>query len=306
MITVIDFDGTVFKRNHGLIEPVVEYLGNRVVYVLTYRAPNQLQFILDTLRPTGMTVLGVAFADSRAKEAYKKVELMREILSKYDVEEVIDDDAEVRVAMEAMGLKAVAPHSIGKQWGGSFVKRKSVGTIRYIPLEEMTQDDWSWLDFDNTRTVAQARIAAEIIAGRLEGFFQVNLINKAAKDIYLWPANAAALQDFENDDWNAFGNVSDLEENTRSLDRLNVLRGLLAFLSPAALGLIVERVRDGLDDEQAQRVSKIDLDSLHSDAVELVTSTILMWKYEYDEAVALLEDMPESDETDEIRDYLGA
>lgn len=99
-IIVSDFDDTLFKRNHGLIEPMVKYLEQRnlPVYIVTYRAQNQLDFIRETLGGR-LNIIGYGFAESRKKEAYKKIEIINVIRSVYNVVEILDDDKAVASAL---------------------------------------------------------------------------------------------------------------------------------------------------------------------------------------------------------------
>lgn len=107
-VIVSDFDDTLFKRNYGLIQPVVDYLEQRglPIYVVTYRAQDQINFIKDTLSQTKLNIVGLAFAESRKKEAYKKVELINNIRFFYNVVEVLDDDEQVVLALRQHGIKA--------------------------------------------------------------------------------------------------------------------------------------------------------------------------------------------------------
>lgn len=107
-VIVSDFDDTLFKRNYGLIEPVVKYLEekNLPIYIVTYRAQNQLEFIRDTLSKTKLKIVGFAFAESRKKEAFKKVELINNIRFFYNVVEVLDDDEQVVLSLRQHGVKA--------------------------------------------------------------------------------------------------------------------------------------------------------------------------------------------------------
>lgn len=107
-VIVSDFDDTLFKRNYGLVKPVVEYLEekNLPIYIVTYRALGQLEFIKETLSETKLNIVGYAFAESRKKEAFKKVELINNIRFFYNVVEVLDDDEQVVLALRQHGIKA--------------------------------------------------------------------------------------------------------------------------------------------------------------------------------------------------------
>lgn len=87
-------------------------------------------------------------------------------------------------------------------WNGAFAFKKSIGTVRFVPLLAMTARDWAWLDYDNTRLVAQNRIASMAINGKLSGFFQVLIAQKvkSGKNEYFWPADESMYSDFESAD----------------------------------------------------------------------------------------------------------
>lgn len=107
-VIVSDFDDTLFKRNYGLIRPVVDYLEEcgLPIYIVTYRAQNQLEFIKDILSYTKLNIVGYGFAESRKKEAFKKIELINAIRGWYNVVEVLDDDESVVVGLRQYGLLA--------------------------------------------------------------------------------------------------------------------------------------------------------------------------------------------------------
>jgi hydroxymethylpyrimidine pyrophosphatase-like HAD family hydrolase len=105
-VIVSDFDNTLFKRYHGLILPVVQYLQekNLPVIIVTYRAENQEQFIYDTLKETKLNIVGYGFADSRKKDPTTKAVIMSHLLRKYDVVEALDDDPQVVVHYTSAGV----------------------------------------------------------------------------------------------------------------------------------------------------------------------------------------------------------
>jgi len=107
-IVISDFDNTLFKRNHGLIQRCVSALQqlNKPVYIVTYRAEDQKDFILDTLAPTGLEIVGIAFAGSRQKDPLTKRALAEVISKKYYVSLALDDDPEVVVQYKSVGIPA--------------------------------------------------------------------------------------------------------------------------------------------------------------------------------------------------------
>lgn len=107
-IIVSDFDGVLFKRNYGLINPVVEYLEQRglPVYIVTYRAEDQLDFIAMTLAETNLYIAGYGFAGSRKKDPITKGLVIKEIIKKHNIIEALDDELEVVVHLKSLGINA--------------------------------------------------------------------------------------------------------------------------------------------------------------------------------------------------------
>ena len=102
-----DFDNTLFKRNLGLLVPQVNYLEERglPVYIVTFRAEDQKDFILSTLAETNINIIGVAFAGSRKKDKEIKFFLIDQISQHYNIVEALDDDADVVVGYRSRGIK---------------------------------------------------------------------------------------------------------------------------------------------------------------------------------------------------------
>lgn len=113
-IVVSDFDDTLFKRNVGLIYPVVSYLKLKRVplYVVTYRMEGQEGFIMETLQHGGLRVFGIGFAESRKKEPAKKLAIVKQISRYHNVVEALDNQPEVLVQYKTAGLKVKHPADI--------------------------------------------------------------------------------------------------------------------------------------------------------------------------------------------------
>lgn len=107
-IIVSDFDSTLFKRNYGLIRPAIEFLEEKrlPIYIVTYRAEDQKQFILDTLAETNLDIIGIGFAASRKKEPVKKIEIILHLAAKHNVTLVLDDDEQVVLRLRQQGIMA--------------------------------------------------------------------------------------------------------------------------------------------------------------------------------------------------------
>ncbi len=110
-IIVSDFDDTLFKRNHGLIEPVVSYLEQKglPVYIVTYRDSNQYEFISEVLSQTKLKIIGYAFASSRKKDSRLKLSLIQLIAKDYTIKEVLDDDTDLVLLLKQRGFAARQP-----------------------------------------------------------------------------------------------------------------------------------------------------------------------------------------------------
>jgi len=107
-IVISDFDNTLFKRNQGVVQRCVDTLQqlNKPVYIVTYRAEDQKDFILNTLAPTGLEIIGIAFAGSRSQDPSTKRLLAEAISKKYYVSLALDDDPEVVVQYKSVGIPA--------------------------------------------------------------------------------------------------------------------------------------------------------------------------------------------------------
>lgn len=103
-----DFDDTIFKRYYGLIGHVVKYLEDSKypVYIVTYRAEDQLDFISDTLSETDITIAGYGFAGSRKKDPQTKIRIIEQIMLYNTVVEALDDDEQVVLELQRMGIPA--------------------------------------------------------------------------------------------------------------------------------------------------------------------------------------------------------
>lgn len=106
-IIVSDFDNTLFKRNHGLIIENVRYLEKRAmpVYIVTYRAPDQYDFLSETLAGTKINIIGYAFAESRKKDPVSKLYLIDILSDTYNIIEALDDDPSLVVPLGERGIE---------------------------------------------------------------------------------------------------------------------------------------------------------------------------------------------------------
>lgn len=194
-------------------------------------------------------------------------------------------------------------------WNGAFTFQKSIGTITFVPISRMTARDWRWLDFDNCRTVAQNRIARYVLQGSLRGFFQVMITEKAAKNEYFWPVTPGMLVDFESsNDMSFFTNDAEALTTSDALEALDSLRRGIAFLSPALILGIVKILKElSESEENLEELNAIEqgpLLELEEEYLTLLLAAIMLWEMELEEAEAVLDDIPESDEADEVRNWI--
>jgi hypothetical protein len=106
-IVISDFDNTLFKRNHGLIErsvAMVAALGCPVV-IVSYRAPDQQSFITETLDGSGLNVVGLVLLGDRKHDPLKKYEAAIYLSKKSNIVAAIDDDAEVCRLYQRLGIR---------------------------------------------------------------------------------------------------------------------------------------------------------------------------------------------------------
>jgi hypothetical protein len=197
-------------------------------------------------------------------------------------------------------------------WKGSFSPnmQKSIGTVTFVPISSMSARDWRWLEFENIRTVAQNRIASLIMSGRLRGFFQVMIAEKAAKNEYFWPASETALAEFATTDNPTFF-IHEKETFTESqaLEALDSLRAgmvLLPIWTIVAILAVLAGISESEDNTTAyQNVDEATLEEMIDDDRQLLLSTLMMWEMSLEEAEKVLDDLPESDEADEVRDWIN-
>lgn len=195
-------------------------------------------------------------------------------------------------------------------WNGAFSLRKSIGTVTFVPISYMSSRDWKWLDFDNTRTIAQNRIARMIMSGRLRGFFQVLITEKAAKNEYFWPANFDMIDEFaETADPTFFINAPEALTESKALESLELLRSKTYLLPVAVIhGIVIllENISYSRENrEELSRISRQLLEELDEGDLSLLMASVMMWELSLEEATLLLDDAPESDEADEIRDWIN-
>lgn len=205
----------------------------------------------------------------------------------------------------------VTSSSVSTSWNGAFAPsvKKSIGRVRFVPLAEMTARDWDWLDYDRIRTVAQNRIAAAIMRGQLKGFFQVMITEKAAKNEYFWPATPADIQEFaEGGSAEFFRHAPEVDSSSAAVEGLERLRAGITFL-PLSVIMLLATAASGLvsedDRSQVNSLTEERLGEISQADIELLMSAILMWAFSLEEAESLLDDLPESDEADEVRDWIN-
>lgn len=200
-------------------------------------------------------------------------------------------------------------------WNGAFSPsmRKSIGAVRFMPLSQMSSRDWDWLEYDNLRETARNRIASTIVSGNLIGFFQVMITEKAkAKNEYLWPATKLMLDEFEAGDLmgpDFFRYESDVDAENPAVEAVETLRSGATFLTiPMILSILRVVAQVSEDEYTKQHAEEVDerlLSELDREDIEILLAAIMLWELQLDEAERLLDDAPESDEADEVRDWIN-
>lgn len=107
-IVVSDFDGTLFRRYHGLIEETVAEVAafGLPVAILTHRAKGQVDFMRETLDGSGLDVLGFYCTESRRAEVATKLFLMEHLMRKFEVVAAFDNELDVVVHYKELGIDA--------------------------------------------------------------------------------------------------------------------------------------------------------------------------------------------------------
>lgn len=91
-------------------------------------------------------------------------------------------------------------------WGGKFL-RKHVATVEFIPLEEMDEQCWAILDYENLRDVPKRRLQSKAMRGEVCGFHRVGIdMHKVhgGKEQYFWPANGPEFNDGDFDGFQGY------------------------------------------------------------------------------------------------------
>jgi hypothetical protein len=176
---------------------------------------------------------------------------------------------------------------------------KSIGTIRFVPLLEMTEDDWRTLDFEYIRDVAKNRIAEQIVERDLVGFFQVNIVEKAVgKERYYMPATEQQAEKFaraetiEADDI-GFGSIAEVDDLSPIAKTIVDQHSTMSIWPPATALLAVEVIREQISKREAEELELKSKELNESDLALLY----LTYLYKYS-SLAEVENFVE--ETDEL------
>ena len=143
-------------------------------------------------------------------------------------------------------------------WNGAFSFQKTIGIVRFVPLSEMTPEQWRILEYENLRETAKNRIADMIVAGELLGFFHVHLTEKAkgpAKPDYFWPADKSAVDEFrDNNSKKWFRHEPDTDLENASVEKVDALAADWAMILTVVLpSLILREVAVEASEEEIQR-----------------------------------------------------
>ncbi len=196
-------------------------------------------------------------------------------------------------------------------WKGMFSPniRKSIGTVTYVPLVDMSPRDWDWLDYNGIRTVARNRIDSCVLQGNLLGFFRVMITEKAAKNEYLWQVTQELLDEFQdNDNASFFGHEAEALTEAQAVARLEELRAGMFMVPLPILTRVMELVnrlsRDKQKKEQLNKVEEDYLEAFDRETVQFIVSSVMLWEMSLAEAEAVLDDLPDYDDVDAAKDWV--
>jgi len=159
----------------------------------------------------------------------------------------------------------------GMKWAGAFSPglTKTIASVSFVPLDEMTPEDWRILEYEALRETAQNRIAEAIVSGELEGFFHVNVTEKAkgkAKPHYYWPATRKAVERFkETNSADFFRYEADTENTTRAVEKVDDIINNVSVWTMTRRLLAVKRLADEASEKEIKdAVLKLGNDDLQS------------------------------------------
>lgn len=202
-------------------------------------------------------------------------------------------------------------------WDGAFSPRiqKSIGSVRFLPLADMTAADWAWLDYDNIRTVARNRIAASIAAGKLKGFFDVNITEKAitrSKPRYLWPGEQDDIDAFasgEKQPEDFLRNQKEVETDSTPADTIEGLRSEITFWPAETKATVfrsylryllrIIRLADYAEDrkelqdeiDQLNKITNAQISSLQPGDAALLFVAVMAWRFPLSRIAAFVADV---------------
>lgn len=167
-------------------------------------------------------------------------------------------------------------------WNGIIVPQvqKSIGTVRFIPLAQMTAENWKVLDYEALRETAINRLEQKA-RGRLIGFFEVTIVSSAnespnrlqkagpAKSIYYVPVTREEFDDWEEGERPAdFENRPDEDLTTAGVGFNNLVSAITLAIVLGGVAAVVAVLTDdttscSLEDEDEAQIQEL-LDLLAS------------------------------------------
>lgn len=158
-------------------------------------------------------------------------------------------------------------------WKGAFTPNmtKSVGTVRLLPLDRMTNADWNWLDWDNLRNTAKNRLAKRFL-GKTVGFLDVRLDDYEededpgnrrgrAKKRYLYAATPEIVREYEDDEHEFFTHEAEVDDEVPEVAEIEyvrsmiplyprnvVIRVLIAMLAAGSIAAVAMQDSEDLED----------------------------------------------------------
>ena len=189
-------------------------------------------------------------------------------------------------------------------WDGMFAPqmRKSIGSVRFVPLEQMTPEDLRILEHENLRNKAKNRIADLILSGELVGFFHVNIVEKRrSKPNYYWPVTKKEVEEFQGNARDRidekevartlFRHEPEDEELTQPAQDIEYLIYSISLLSVVRLAALILKIYESATDEEKQKLSEMQAEDeryTREDVIFLVT-VILLRHFTYEKALDIIE-----------------
>lgn len=159
-------------------------------------------------------------------------------------------------------------------WKGAFLPtfRKHVLSVTFIPIDEMTSEDWKIFDYGALRPSARENVDRLIVSGRMDGFYVVDIDMHNGKDkpehggkptyYHPGPENMdESLEDFQTPERFGGGIDQDLADQRRTT-KVEELLGMLGLLSKDQLSMIIDELASDPKTPYSEIDKSLELDHL--------------------------------------------